>query len=259
VTFSSTFTPEALQGKTAIVTGAQQGIGFAIAQACARAGANVVLNWLDSGDAAMAFAEEFSQDGRSRVATVYGDITDAKAITDLFEAAQGFGGANVLVNNAAIFPRVDFLKMTDENWDELMDINVRAAFRISRSFAQDCVREKRAGSIINLTSGAAFRSSPRGVHYVASKAAIVGLTRGLSLELAEHDIRVNAIAPGLTDTAQPRFGMTETEISQAATDNPLGRIAEPEDIAAMAVFLATDGSRHVTGQTLHVNGGQFLY
>jgi len=259
VTTATTFSDEALQGKIAIITGAQQGIGFAIAEACARSGAKVILNWLDSGDAAMGLAEEFTRGGESQVVPVYGDITDADAIAALFDAAQGFGGANVLVNNAAIFPRVDFLSMSDDDWDGLMNINVRAAFRISRSFAQTCVSEKRSGSIINLTSGAAFRSSPRGVHYVTSKAAIVGMTRALALELADHNIRANAIAPGLTDTAQPRFGMTETEISEAAKDNPLGRIAEPDDIAAMAVFLAADGSRHVTGQTLHVNGGQYLY
>lgn len=256
---STTYSDSALTGTTAIVTGAQQGIGFAIARGFAEAGANVVLNWLDNGDAGMALAEEFTVGGESRVATVYGDVTEMHDINTLMSAANEFGGANVLVNNAAVFPRVPFLEMSDSDWDGLMDINLRAGFRLSRSFCQDCVKNKRAGSIINLTSGAAFRSSPRGVHYVTSKAGIVGMTRALSLELAEYDIRANAIAPGLTDTAQPRFGMTENEIAEAGSENPLGRIAQPDDIAAMAVFLASSASRHITGQTLHINGGQYLY
>lgn len=255
---STTYSNNALTGKTAIVTGGQQGIGFAIARGFAQAGANVVLNWLDNGDAAMALAEEFAEGDKPRIATVYGDVTNIDDINSLMVAADEFGGADVLVNNAAVFPRVSFLEMSDDDWDSLMNINLRASFRLSRSFSQDCVKNSRAGSIINLTSGAAFRSSPRGVHYVTSKAGIVGMTRALSLELAEHDIRANAIAPGLTDTAQPRFGMTESEIAQAGTENPLGRIAQPDDIAAMAIFLASAASRHVTGQTLHINGGQYL-
>ncbi len=254
----SAFSNAALAGKTAIVTGAQQGIGFAISRSFAAAGANVVLNWLDNGDAAMSLAEEFSNGDQPTIATVHGDVTSISNLESLMAAADDFGGANVLVNNAAVFPRVPFLEMSDEDWDGLMDINLRASFRLSRLFARACVDESRAGSIINLTSGAAFRSSPRGVHYVTSKAGIVGMTRALSLELAEYDIRANAIAPGLTDTAQPRFGMTEDEINQAGEDNPLGRIAEPEDIADLAVFLASESSRHITGQTLHVNGGQYL-
>jgi 3-oxoacyl-[acyl-carrier protein] reductase len=117
----------------------------------------------------------------------------------------------------------------------------------------------RPGAIINITSGAAFRGSPRGVHYVASKGGVVSMTRQMALELAPHRIRVNAIAPGLTDTAQPRYGSSEEEIAEMASANPLGRIAEPEDIARAALFLASDQAGFVTGHTLHVNGGSYLY
>ena len=116
-----------------------------------------------------------------------------------------------------------------------------------------------AGSIVNLASVAAFRCSPDGAHYVASKAGVIGLTRAAALDLAPHRIRVNAIAPGLTDTAQPRYGMSEEELAAAGAGIPLGRIADADDIAALAVFLLSGESAHVTGQTLHVNGGEFLY
>jgi 3-oxoacyl-[acyl-carrier protein] reductase len=117
----------------------------------------------------------------------------------------------------------------------------------------------RGGSIINLSSITAWRSSPRGVHYVASKAGVIGLTRAIALEMAPQRIRVNAIAPGLTDTAQPRYGMSEEELRQAAKQIPLGELAQPEDIAGLAVFLAGDGARQITGQTISVNGGQLFY
>ena len=115
------------------------------------------------------------------------------------------------------------------------------------------------GSIVNLASVAAFRCSPNGAHYVASKAGVIGLTRAAALELAPHRIRVNAIAPGLTDTAQPRYGMSEEELAAAGARIPLGRIATADDIAALAVFLLSRESAHITGQTLHVNGGEFFY
>ena len=114
------------------------------------------------------------------------------------------------------------------------------------------------GSIINLTSGAAFRGSPRGVHYCASKGGVLSMTRQMALELAPHRIRVNAIAPGLTDTAQPRYGNTEAELAEMARAIPLGRMAQPDDIAEVAVFLASDEARFVTGQLVHVNGGSFM-
>jgi NAD(P)-dependent dehydrogenase (short-subunit alcohol dehydrogenase family) len=116
----------------------------------------------------------------------------------------------------------------------------------------------RPGIIVNLTSGAAFRSSPRGVHYVASKGGVLSMTRAMALELAPCRIRVNAIAPGLTDTAQPRYGSSEAELTEAARAIPLGRMARPEEIARAAVFLASNDAGFVTGQTLHVNGGSYF-
>ena len=116
----------------------------------------------------------------------------------------------------------------------------------------------RQGALINIASGAALRGSPRGVHYVASKGGVLSLTRAMALELAPYRIRVNAIAPGLTDTAQPRYGSSEEEIAEMARSIPLGRMAHPDEIARAAVFLASENAGFVTGQTLHVNGGSYL-
>jgi 3-oxoacyl-[acyl-carrier protein] reductase len=177
----------------------------------------------------------------------------------MVDAAINLGGIDILVNNAGIFPRVDFLTMREAQWDTVLSVNLKGSFLCTQAAARHMVQQGRGGAIMNLASGAAFRGSPRGVHYVSSKAGIVGLTRATAQELAPYRIRVNAIAPGLTDTAQPRYGMAEDELQEAALHIPLGRIASPEDIARLAVFLASDDASHITGQTIHVNGGQFLY
>jgi NAD(P)-dependent dehydrogenase (short-subunit alcohol dehydrogenase family) len=154
-----------------------------------------------------------------------------------------FGGIDILVNNAGVFPRVDFLEMKESDWDFVHDVNLKGAVFCAQAAAKAMIAAGRPGAIINITSGAAFRGSPRGVHYVASKGGVVSMTRQMALELAPHRIRVNAIAPGLTDTAQPRYGSSEEEIAEMASANPLGRIAEPEDIARAALFLASDQRR----------------
>jgi NAD(P)-dependent dehydrogenase (short-subunit alcohol dehydrogenase family) len=247
-----------LAGKVALVTGAQQGIGKAIALAYGREGASVVVNYLDDRAAGEAVAAQIDALG-ARAVAVAGNVARTTDVRTMAEAGASLGGIDVLVNNAGIFPRVDFLDMTEEQWDEVLDVNLKGAFRCMQAVARQLAAQGKAGAVINLASGAAFRSSPRGVHYVSSKAGIVGLTRATALELARYRIRVNAIAPGITDTAQPRYGMSEAELQAAARQVPLGRMATPEDIAHLAVFLACDEASHITGQTIHVNGGQFLY
>jgi NAD(P)-dependent dehydrogenase (short-subunit alcohol dehydrogenase family) len=171
---------------------------------------------------------------------------------------HGLGPIDILVNNAGVFPRVGFLEMAEDDWDYVLGVNLKGACFCAQAVAQRMIAAGRTGSIINLTSGAAFRGSPRGVHYCASKGGIVSMTRQMALELAPHRIRVNAIAPGLTDTAQPRYGMNEEEIAAGGRAIPLGRIAEPQEIASAAVFLASDNAGFITGQCLHVNGGGYF-
>jgi NAD(P)-dependent dehydrogenase (short-subunit alcohol dehydrogenase family) len=247
-----------LAGKIALVTGAQQGIGKAIALAYGREGASVVINYLDNQAAAEEIASQIRALGQ-RAVPLAGDVAQAADVRRMVEAGESLGGIDILVNNAGIFPRVEFLDMTEAQWDEVLNVNLKGTFLCTQAVAQKLVERARAGAVINLASSAAFRSSPRGVHYVASKAGIVGVTRATALELAPYRVRVNAIAPGTTDTAQPRYGMSEEELQAAGRQVPLGRMGTPEDVADLAVFLASEEARHITGQTLHVNGGQYLY
>ena len=248
-----------LLGKTALVTGAQQGIGRGIALAFAEAGADVAINWLDDEAAAREVATFVTGHNRHAV-TIEANMAKLDEVREMVDAVVAeFGGIDILVNNAGVFPRVDFLTMTEADWDFVHDVNLKGAVFCAQAAAQAMVAAGKPGVIVNITSGAAFRGSPRGVHYVASKGGIVSMTRQIALELAPHRIRVNAIAPGLTDTAQPRYGSSEAEIAAMAAANPLGRIAQPEDIANAAVFLASDAASFITGHTLHVNGGSYLY
>ena len=167
------------------------------------------------------------------------------------------GGLDVLVNNSGVYPRVPFLEMRESDWDLVLDVNLKGGFFCAQAAARAMITGQRRGSVINMASQA-IRGAVRGVHYSASKGGVVAMTRAMALELAPHGIRVNAIAPGLTDTAQPRYGNTEEELTVMASAVPLGRMAQPDDIASVAVFLASDDARYVTGQTVHVNGGSFM-
>src|SRR5262245_60608735 len=245
-----------LRAATALITGAQQGIGRGIALALAREGAAVAINYLDeaAGTAAAAAARHEG----ARAVALPGDVSSPAGCARLVEeAAQALGGLDVLVNNAGMFPRVPMLDMTEGDWDFVIDINLKGAFFCAQAAARIMLGAGRPGAIINLASQA-IRGAPRGVHYSASKGGVVAMTRAMALELAPHRIRVNAIAPGLTDTAQPRYGHSEEELSAMARAVPLGRMATVEDIGAAAVFLASPESGHVTGQTIHVNGGSYM-
>ena len=248
-----------LAGKVALVTGAQQGIGRATALAFAAEGADVVVNWLDDRDAAEQVADAVRAQGR-RALLHQADVSRLDQVAAMVAAVgQELGPIDILVNNAAVFPRVAFFDMTEADWDFVLDVNLKGTCFCAQAVAQAMVAAGRAGAIINLTSGAAFRSSPRGAHYVASKGGVLSLTRALAMELAPYRIRVNALAPGLTDTAQPRYGSSEAELAEAAQRVPFGRMAQPEEIARAALFLASGDALFITGQTLHVNGGSYLW
>ena len=243
--------------KNVLVTGAQRGIGRAIAVRFGAAGADVALNYLDDKAGAESAAAEITALGR-RAVTIAADIARPDEARRLVaDAERALGPIDVLVNNAGIFPRAPFLELTEEMWDAVIDTNLKATFVCSQEAARRMVAAGRPGVIVNLSSGAPYRGSMRATAYMSSKLGIVGLTRGMARELAPLGIRVNAIAPGVTNTAMPRLGNTEEGLAVLAKNNPSGRLAEPEDIADVVVFLASDEARHLVGQLIHVNGGDY--
>src|SRR6478672_10682826 len=248
-----------LKGKVALVTGAQQGIGAAIALALAGEGADVAINWLDNRVEAEAVAKGVRDKGR-RAVLIKADVGKLPEIDTMVAAAeQQLGTIDILVNNAGVYPRVKFLEMRESDWDFLLGINLKGGFFAAQAVARKLVASGRSGAIINLSSQA-IRGAVRGVHYSASKGGVVSMTRAMALELAPHNIRVNAIAPGTTDTAQPRYGNTDAElIEMARAAIPLGgKMLAPDQVARTAVFLASDEASAVTGQVLHVNGGSYM-
>ena len=246
-----------LSGKVALVTGAQQGIGRAIAVALARDGADVGVNFLDDADRAERVADEIRGLGR-RALAVQADVAQAASVEAMVAAVvDALGPPEVLVNNAGVFPRASFLELQEREWDHVLGVNLKGSFLCAQAVARALVAAGRPGAIVNISSSA-VRGDARGVHYSASKAGVVGLTRAMALALAPHRIRVNAIAPGLTDTAQPRYGNTEEQLAVRAREIPLGRMAQPEEIARVAVFLATSDACWITGELIHVNGGFYM-
>ena len=249
-----------LAGKVALVTGAQQGIGAAIAVALAAEGADVTVAWLDDEPAAAGVAARVRKAGR-RAHLVRVDVARLADIDMMVtDTAKVLGTPDILVNNAGVYPRVKLLEMRESDWDYVLDINLKAGCFATIAVTKALIAAgKSTGAVINISSQA-IRGAVRGVHYSASKGGVVSMTRAMALELAPHNIRVNAIAPGTTDTAQPRYGASDAElIEMAARSIPLGgKMLTPDQIARTAVFLASDDANAITGQVLHVNGGSYM-
>ena len=248
-----------LAGKVALVTGAQQGIGAAIAVALAEAGADVAITWLDDMSAAEQVADRIQRAGR-RAHLIRADVARLAEIdTMVSDTVNRLGAPDILVNNAGVYPRVKLLEMRESDWDYVLDINLKAGCFATIAFTKALLAAGRqTGSVINISSQA-IRGAVRGVHYSASKGGVVSMTRALALELAPHNVRVNAIAPGMTDTAQPRYGNSDAELIEIARSIPLGgRMLTPDQIARTAVFLASEDANAITGQVLHVNGGSYM-
>jgi 3-oxoacyl-[acyl-carrier protein] reductase len=244
-----------LDKQIAIVTGASRGIGRAIAMELARHGATVI-GTATSESGATAITEALSAAGVNGRGAVL-DVNDAAAAEALIDGTvKEFGALHVLVNNAGITQDQLAMRMKDDDWDAVIDTNLKSVFRLSRAVLRPMMKAK-GGRIINITSVVGSAGNPGQVNYAAAKAGVAGMTRALAREIGSRGITVNCVAPGFIDT-----DMTKTlpEEQQAAlkTQIPLGRLGSPDDIAHAVAFLASPQAGYITGTTLHVNGGMYM-
>jgi 3-oxoacyl-[acyl-carrier protein] reductase len=241
-----------LRGRVALVTGSSRGIGRAIAQAFAREGAAVVLNAARSINEARAVAQAIGAAG-GKATALQADVTKPSEARGLVaEAVRTLGRLDVLVNNAGISDRTPFAEIDEATWRRMMDVHVTGPFFAAQAAAEPMVKQG-GGIIINIASMRGIEPGTGAIHYNVSKAAVIMLTRCLARDLAPH-VRVNAIAPGYTETA---FHAERTIADREAIAKriPLGRFAQPDEVAKAAVFLASDDAAYVTGDTLIVSGG----
>lgn len=244
-----------LKGQIALVTGASRGIGRAIACELGRMGATVIGTATTVEGAAQISAALQAENiiGEGIVLEVSGP-GQIEAITAQIEKAHG--APTILVNNAGVTRDNLSLRMKDDEWDTVLDVNLSAVFRLSKAVMRGMMKA-RYGRIINITSVVGHSGNPGQVNYCAAKAGVAGMTRSLARELGSRNITVNCIAPGLIDTDMTR-GLDEKQKESLIASIPLGRLGLPEDVAAAAGFLASPGAAYITGSTIHVNGGMYL-
>ena len=242
-----------LHGKTALVTGAGKGIGRAIALRLANEGANVVINYSGSEDAAADCAAECEKAG-VRTLRVKADVSDAAQVEEMFaRAVEEFGTVDILVNNAGITRDKIILRMKEEDFDSVLDINLKGSYNCMKA-ASKIMLKQRSGRIISISSIVGLRGNAGQVNYSASKAGIIGMTKSLARELASKGINVNAVAPGFIETDMTK-ALPEAEKEKLLAVIPTGRMGKPEDIAGAVLFLAGPDSSYITGQVLTVDGG----
>ncbi|MCH2487764.1 MAG: 3-oxoacyl-[acyl-carrier-protein] reductase [Erythrobacter sp.] len=245
-----------LEGKTALVTGASGGIGSAIAYALARQGARLALSGSNS-DKLRAFREQLNQEVGGDHVEVTCDLSNPEQVEELVPATiDTLGGMDILVNNAGITRDNLAMRMKDEEWDQVIRVNLEASFRLMRAAARPMMKA-RGGRIVSITSVVGHTGNPGQMNYVAAKAGLTGMTKSLAQELASRNITVNCVAPGFIRTAMTD-ALDDKQKDAINTRIPMGRMGGGEEIGAAVAYLASDEAAYVTGQTLHVNGGMAM-
>jgi len=251
-----------LDGKIAIVTGGASGIGRAVVLALAKEGAKVTIADIDL-DSAEKVVAEVNKLGGSSVA-IKTDVSNSRDVAHMFEETLcQFGTVDILVNDAGIGAGAMVVDLTEDEWDRVISINLKDTFLCCKAVIKHMI-EKKSGRIVNFASGQWFRPTVMSAPYAASKGGIVSFSKSLALELAGHGVNVNVVVPGFTDTAMTRRIFGEGDALEAGAASlglvpPRGQIAKPDDIADVVLFLVKPMSRHVIGQTLHVNGGALMW
>lgn len=241
-----------LAERTALVTGASGGIGGAIARALHGAGASVALAGTRRGA-----LEALAGDLGERVHVVTGDLADRAETDALFKAAEeALGGVDVLVNNAGVTRDQLAMRMKDEDWDAVLEVDLTAAFRLSRAALRGMLK-RRHGRIVSIGSVVAAVGNPGQANYCAAKAGLEGMSRALAREVAPRGVTVNVVAPGFIETAMTQ-ALPAAQREALVGQVPAGRMGTGEDVAAAVAFLASDAAAYVTGQTIHVNGGMTM-
>ena len=246
-----------LQGKTALITGASRGIGKGIAEVFAKNGCNIAFTYASSVEKAMAFEQELTSFYGVKVKGYQSDAANFNQSMALAETViADFGKIDCLINNAGITRDTLMLRMTEEQWDDVINTNLKSAFNLTKAFLKHFLGN-RAGSIINMTSVVGVMGNAGQANYAASKAGMIGFTKSIAKELGSRNVRCNAVAPGFIET-EMTHALDENVRKQWAESIPLKRGGSPEDVANVCLFLASDMSGYVTGQTLSVCGGMLM-
>ncbi|MDG5788227.1 3-oxoacyl-[acyl-carrier-protein] reductase [Evansella sp. AB-P1] len=245
-----------LKGQNALVTGGSRGIGKAICLGLAKQGVNVAVNYSGSQDKAEAVAEECRSFGVKAMA-VQCNVADSNAVTDMVKTVIAeFGSLEILVNNAGITRDTLIMRMKEEDFDAVIDTNLKGVFNCSKAVTRQMMKQ-RYGRVINISSVVGVLGNAGQANYVASKAGVIGLTKSMARELANRNIHVNAIAPGFIETDMTE-SLSEEMKEEMLKQIPLAKLGSPDQIASVVAFLASDASSYMTGQTLHVDGGMVM-